>query len=207
MHYSPSGLPITWITKQEPQTGLIHFTAWEKISASVFPAGRFGSMSSPIPRLTSRLSTAELVRNRGVPLMSYNHSAKNSLATSQMKSIGEVVRSLQLPIICKLNTVWHVMNYREICPSRPNWSGFMQVSCTGEHFPPREIHILPIINLSPSDYTCIYSTLHFIQQQATQLNVPTPCVAVDQPLWLKAIDIVKSSQLKLVVRLGGFIFS
>ena len=49
-----------------------------------------------------------------------------------------------------------------------------------------------------------YSTLLFIEQQAASVNIETPCVTFDQPLWLKAVEIVKSKSINIVCRLGGF---
>lgn len=67
-----------------------------------------------------------------------------------------------------------------------------------------ELLFLPIVDLNPSNPTCIYSTLTYIQSQAKQLNIPVPCVTFDQPLWIKAVEIIKSQSLKIVCRLGGF---
>ena len=67
-----------------------------------------------------------------------------------------------------------------------------------------EVLLLPIIDLSPTDDSCIYSTLAYIQSQAIHLNTPTPCVTFDQPLWLKAVEIIKAKAMNIVCRLGGF---
>ncbi len=67
-----------------------------------------------------------------------------------------------------------------------------------------EVLLLPIIDLNPSDETCIYSTLIYIQRQAERLNIPTPCITFDQPLWLKAVEIIKAKSMNIVCRLGGF---
>ena len=77
--------------------------------------------------------------------------------------------------------------------------------CTAEHPPSITVRMLPILDLNPSNETCIYSTLLFVQEQAKQLNNLTPCVTFDQPLYIKAVDIVKSATLNMVVRLGGFL--
>ena len=66
------------------------------------------------------------------------------------------------------------------------------------------VRFLPIIDLGPSSETCIYSTLLFIMGQVRKLGVEIPCVTFDQPLWLKAIGILKEEQLPIVCRLGGF---
>ena len=67
-----------------------------------------------------------------------------------------------------------------------------------------EVLLLPIIDLSPSDDSCVYSTLVYIQGQAERLNIPTPCITFDQPLWLKAVEIIRAKSLNIVCRLGGF---
>ena len=64
--------------------------------------------------------------------------------------------------------------------------------------------LLPTIDLNPTDKTCIYSTLLFIQDQAEGMNLPSACVTFDQPLWLKAMEIITAKGLDNVVcRLGG----
>ena len=66
------------------------------------------------------------------------------------------------------------------------------------------VQFLPITDLSQSSETCIYSTLLFIIGQARKVGVEIPCVTFDQPLWLKAMGIIKEEQLPIVCRLGGF---
>ena len=36
------------------------------------------------------------------------------------------------------------------------------------------------------------------------MNVGTPCVTFDQPLWLKATDIIHAESLPIICRRGGF---
>ena len=66
------------------------------------------------------------------------------------------------------------------------------------------IQFLPIIDLNPTDESCIYSTLLFVIDQAKILNVQTPSITFDQPLWLTATGIIKESNLDIICRLGGF---
>ena len=61
-----------------------------------------------------------------------------------------------------------------------------------------------MIDLSPSDPTCIYSTLLFVSDQARNLGIKTPCLTFDQPLWFKATAIIEEKHLDIVCRLGGF---
>ncbi len=81
----------------------------------------------------------------------------------------------------------------------------MQHIFSGQLSAPRsKILLLPIIDLNPSDETCVYSTLLYIQGQAERLNIPTPCITFDQPLWLKAVEIIKAKSMNTVCRLSGF---
>ncbi len=91
---------------------------------------------------------------------------------------------------------------------RPAWSGMMQFVHQGNHPGKASVMFLPIIDMNPSDTTCIYSTLMFVSEHARRHGV-TPILTFDQPLWWKAFMIVKSepeeSDLRgIVLRLGGF---
>ena len=80
----------------------------------------------------------------------------------------------------------------EFKKQQPNWSGFMQKHLNGDYSGKATVTFLLIINLNSSDESCIYSTLLFVEQQARQLNIPTPCITFDQPLFIKAFEISKA---------------
>ena len=66
----------------------------------------------------------------------------------------------------------------------------------------------PMIDLDPSDPSCIYTTMKFVLSQARWYDA-TPILTFDQPLYGKALTIIQSqrdgSDLKIMVlRLGGF---
>ena len=77
--------------------------------------------------------------------------------------------------------------------TRPGWNGYMTNILKGSYPGKSLINILPI-----------YSTLSFISKQTEQLNIPTPLVTLDQPLWLRATEIANKIQMNLVFFLGGF---
>ena len=54
--------------------------------------------------------------------------------------------------------------------TRPSWSGFMQRSVfkAEVEFQQSDVLLLPIIDLPPTDLTCIYSTLPFIKDQENE---------------------------------------
>ena len=58
-----------------------------------------------------------------------------------------------------------------------------------EHQGKSNILFLPIIDLLPSDYTCIYSTLKYLCNLAYN-NVLHSIITFDQPLFWKAYEII-----------------
>ena len=62
----------------------------------------------------------------------------------------------------------------------------------------------PLIDHNLSDPACIYSTLVYIQEQATKQGISFPCVTFDQPLWWKATALIEENNMNIVCRLGGF---
>lgn len=93
--------------------------------------------------------------------------------------------------------------------TRPSWSGMMQCIHRSDNHPGKSsVVLLPMIDMSSSDVTCIFSTLKFISAHARRHGV-TPIITFDQPLWWKALTIIVSESLesdlrRIVLRLGGF---
>ena len=80
----------------------------------------------------------------------------------------------------------------------------MQQEIHGDHPKNASITLLPIIDLNPTNYTCIYSTLLFVIDQCRRLNIPTPSITLGQSLWLKSTAISVEKLLNIVIHLGGF---
>jgi len=124
----------------------------------------------------------------------------------KFKPILQLASVHSLPSAISYNQIWQ-FNWFFSSPAdpRPNWAGFMQEVTSGFSIQREDsINFLPIIDLNPSDENCIYSTLIFVIDQAKQMNVKTPCITFDQPLWLKATGIIEEAGLDIVCRLGGF---
>ena len=86
----------------------------------------------------------------------------------------------------------------------PGWSGLMQMVCTGNNPGLSNITFLSMIDLNPSDVSCVYSTLKFVSKEATHHN-RTPVITFDQPLYWKALIISCDEECKnIIVRLCGF---
>ena len=91
---------------------------------------------------------------------------------------------------------------------RPAWFGMMQLVHSGRHPGKSSVMFLPMIDRNPSDTTCVYSALKYIQEHAHCHNV-IPIITFDQPLWWKALIIIVTesagSELRsIVLRLEVF---
>ena len=67
-----------------------------------------------------------------------------------------------------------------------------------------QISFFPILDMNPSHFTCIYSVLLFVIDQAKVLDIDTPVITFHQPLWLNATEVVQAKSLPIVLILGGF---
>ena len=90
----------------------------------------------------------------------------------------------------------------------PAWSGMMQMVHTGEYPEQSSVLFLPMIDMDPSNMSCVHSTLQFICQHASRHGI-TPIITFDQPLWWKSLQVIESQPENsplhsIVLRLGGF---
>jgi len=93
-------------------------------------------------------------------------------------------------------------------PTRTAWSGLMQCVHSIAHPGKSSVLFLPMIDMSSSDPSCIYSTLSFVAHHAEIYHFK-PIITFDQPLWWKALSIIlsqpnESPVRKIVLRLGTF---
>ena len=56
--------------------------------------------------------------------------------------------------------------------ARPAWSGMIQSVHKTTHQGQFPVHFLPMINMSPSDKTCVHSTLQYLSKHARSHNIP-----------------------------------
>jgi len=158
-----------------------------------------------IPRVSHRLAASEVVNISGVTITPFLHSEKDGLSTVYLKPFLTLHRPLIKPAISNLFLLQHVSTAFSLCDKPiPNWSEFMHQATTGPHASVGQITMHPLIDLQPSDDTCVYSTLLFVDNMAKRMHLPVTCVTFDQPLWLKAVKICAAADLPIVCRLGGF---
>ena len=82
-----------------------------------------------------------------------------------------------------MDYLWHAAGlFSTPAESSSNGTCFMQDLTKGIQPPRTDIDVLPIIDLKPSEETCIYSSLLFVIEQSKKLSVTTPSITFDQRL-------------------------
>jgi hypothetical protein len=157
----------------------------------------------PIPRL-KLVRSAEVAKVKRIPLLHYR-LPEESMNGITFRPEFHACQPTTLPKSINLDLLWHVGWFvRSDEDPRPSWAGFNDSILCGNHAKASDIRMQPIIDLNPNDLSCIYSTLMFIAKDAEKLHIKTPAVTFDQPLWLKAVNIVNCHKLNIVCRLGAF---
>ena len=136
-----------------------------------------------------------------VKIINYEGSSINGLRQLKIKPIKDLTFGKFCAPEMNLGLLWHAAwHFASQNNQRPNWSGYMMhvTSQAPTLYEAASIKFLPIIDLNSSDETCIFSTLLFVIEQAKKLNIPTPCITFDQPLWQKAMGIIKDKNLQMV---------
>lgn len=161
-------------------------------------------------------NTPGIKSDRVIPRLNPSISEINALAKINIKFYKEQsneFRALKYEVLERremLNDSWKIDLLSKACwPLKFNgsWSSIMSKT-VGPYPGSSSITFLPMIDLNPSDESCIYTTLHFVCREALKNNC-TPILTFDQPLYWKAMTIIQnepsSSALKSVVlKLGGF---
>lgn len=91
----------------------------------------------------------------------------------------------------------------------PSWQGYMSlITQQSQEVIESKVIILPFVNLNPGNMDTIYSTLVAASTIAEKYRQETTIITFDQPLYIKAVDVIHSSndeRLKnVIIRLGGF---
>ncbi|KAB0797138.1 hypothetical protein PPYR_08132 [Photinus pyralis] len=120
-----------------------------------------------------------------------------------------VLKPESLRVSSLLNCLWA---YGQMNNFQPNssWQGYMsaKIQSKGSQEVSKVVP-LPFVNLDPSNPTAIYSSLVFALKLCKKFNMKTCIATFDQPLFVKATEIVLASNptddlSQVVVRLGTF---
>ena len=144
-------------------------------------------------------------KSPAISIRDYIAPERSKFTALKLKPMVELMSPYVLPKSVSLDIKWKIATLFSK-PERPcpNWNGYMQLMTEDNHSQEAIFTFHLIINMNPSNYTCIYTTLCYIEDQCQKLDIQTPSVTFDQPLWLKATEIVIEKSMNMVVHLGGF---
>ena len=139
-------------------------------------------------------STPDTKTKRVVSRLNPSIGEINSLAKINIRFYKEqsnAFRALRFEILERreiANESWMIDLLSKVCwPLKFNgsWSTIMH-KLDGSYPGKSKITFLSMIDLNPSDESCIYTTLHFISKEAIKNNC-TPILTFDQPLYWRAM--------------------
>ena len=161
-------------------------------SVNPIPEGYFGRS------IKRRDVTADELEQIGkINIKYFKHSNTTSkLKFAELHELRSPCPSMKVDLVMKAS--WPLRS------PMPGWSATMQMVSKGQFPGPSSIQFLPIIDMNPSDISCVYSTMKFIDTEAKKYG-KVSVVTFDQPLYWKALMIACDSELKdMVIRLGAF---
>lgn len=108
--------------------------------------------------------TAEQVKSVGrIPVKMFSSS------TSQLNLHYGLLKTNHSTVNPFLDLLWKLS--WPLRSPRPGWSGAMQAVCDG-HYPGQSCFtFLPMIDMDPTDMSCVFTTLHFLSALASQNHV------------------------------------
>lgn len=164
----------------------------------------------PPPRVIPRSIKVPTTQERGkygkIDIKQYRKPPMPALTSTVINTLdtySDPPESLRLATT--LQTLW-IKSFPTVS-SVPSWSGFMNSVIPGDSVQDARIVILPFINLNPSDLTTLYSALCFAKKQCDASGFKFGPVTFDQPLYVKAAEIIAASpelHPVLFAVLGGF---
>ena len=106
-----------------------------------------------IKRLTSH-KKSNFVENKGIPITCYIEIETSGLSELIFKQMLEIQSPYTLPPDTTTDFLWQT-SYFFHQHNKSSWSGFMQTHTKGKYPGKTCVVLLPIINLNPSNETCI----------------------------------------------------
>lgn len=161
----------------------------------------------PIPRLT-KMPTAEVVGTFGnIPIESFRKSHGAGLQSIAIHNL-QVIHPIDNDVVPSSSDLLWLYGKHQNVQSIPGWNGFMEEVTSSKPYQRSRILCLPFINAPPSDYDTIFTALLCAAKKCESLQQQTCFVTFDQPLYIKARDIIASNfdpaLTNIIPILGGF---
>lgn len=151
--------------------------------------------------------TAEVISQAGkVDLQTFHRTDMSGLQNIEIEDLEGLAPINNEIIPSTTDIVWLYGKWSKI-ENIPGWNGFMEQVTSNREYKRFKIKCLPFINALPTQYDTVFTSLLVAADKCRQLNQNNCFVTYDQPLYLKARDIIATGHPELnnvTVRLGGF---
>ena len=102
-----------------------------------------------------------------------------------------------------LDMLWKIsLAYKE---EKIGWQGYMTAITRGEHTGKASFHFLPMVDLNPNSWKCIYSVLKWGIDECAKYGI-IPMFTFDQPIWWGARQLKNQEEdlSQIILNLGAF---
>lgn len=160
-----------------------------------------------INKLRSIPSSNEIAAAGNIKIRKFEGKQKQGLNALELKNVcnREDVHYVSTP--APKDVLWMYGKFLQT-PSFPSWQGFMEGITYAHSYEQSKILALPFISLPPTEYNTVLSALNYAAEETKKSKQVICFVTFDQPLYIKAKDIVSSNPngelSNIIVRLGGF---
>ena len=174
---------------------------------SVTPQNNVTS-DQPITRLTKIPSASFVGRFGRNPIKTFESKSARGLFNIEVRDLASINPVSSTVSITTTELLWLLGKWQRNAEC-PGWNGYMEKRTAHLPCDVSQISYLPFTNAPPTNYDTIYTVLIQVVEKCKELKQQSSFVTFDQPLYIKARDIVKkcgqdSHLNNVIVRLGGF---
>ena len=148
----------------------------------------------------------KILKKAEVKILPFSNRKNSGLNTITFVPIDELSTSMMQdkPLLTSGDTLWAagwLIKAQDSQFTHANWNGWMK-SIHADHIKQStQIDFLPVIEGDPNDYSTIFTTLkECVKLSGNSVTI----VTFDFPIWIKAVDIIKQTNIPVIPRLGGF---
>lgn len=161
-----------------------------------------------IPKLKKLPAAKDIAAIAHVPLQIYDNYGVSGMSKIEVENIMCDDISID-SFLNNVDYLWMYGKWKNV-PGVPGWNGFLEyLTKKNNTFSTSRILFLPFIHYPASNLNTIYTTLNCVLNNMKSYGHETCVVTFDQPLFIKAREIVAASKpdselSKVIIRLGGF---
>uniref|UniRef100_UPI00358F51C3 uncharacterized protein n=1 Tax=Myxine glutinosa TaxID=7769 RepID=UPI00358F51C3 len=152
------------------------------------------------------LDKAKILKAAEVKILPFTNRKQTGINAITFLPIAELSSSVtqDKPLLSPGDTLWAagwVIKAQDLEFQHSNWNGWMKRIHADNAKQSTQVDFLLVIEGDPNDHRTIFTTL----KECMRLSGDKVArVIFDLPIWLKAVDIIKQTNLPIIPRLGGF---